>query len=407
MDREENSEFEEDTDADEIPENLRPFKLAVAPFQFEVKPANIRSVFRFDGFEGNVEVISLHTDNFFGIPWDAFMAGEEPPQAWIDNMTAIKAAVDDLGAPIYLSLTPLGGVRNRIAAKVLERNGELEIDGDWRPVCYDFIQGEDHEDIFEAYLAYVRWMVDFFEPQWLTHGIEINLYDVFCPEQYVSLIPLLNAVYDQEKALRPDLPIFPTLTVDHMWLEHETLDCSFQTRICLRANLEKLATLKRDRIGLSAYPVWHFNEVGGPIPGYFSAFAEETGEPLMVGETGVTNRVVEVPFPTTDDPCLMVVASSDAAQIEYLEYLLNEAETLNMDLVVWWSLVDFLPEHMLEGCPCTSPWPWCIVYQVMADSNLLHAFIMWGGMGILDYELQPKAIHETWQSWLARPVQTE
>ena len=37
--------------------------------------------------------------------------------------------------------------------------------------------------------------------------------------------------------------------------------------------------------------------------------------------------------------------------------------------------------------------------------GLLPAWLMWGSMGILDYDGAPKLAHELWTEWKARPIE--
>ncbi|MDY6842571.1 MAG: hypothetical protein SVW57_00575 [Thermodesulfobacteriota bacterium] len=154
-----------------------------------------------------------------------------------------------------MSVTPLNGLRTTIAALAYEAGGELVIDNKWATGCYNFDTGINADQIRSAYLNYVQWMVDFFEPVFLTHGIELNMYMDACPDCYESLTRLLNDVYDQEKARNPDLIIFPTFTAKAMWDYGDNGNCSVGDRSCLIDNLESQRDIKRDRFGISAYPL--------------------------------------------------------------------------------------------------------------------------------------------------------
>jgi len=403
-DTDDDTDDDDDDDTDDDTGPTRSFFLASAPFRFEVTDASISSVFDFTGFAGQMDIVSIHTDNFFGLPWDEFAADISPPGAWLDVMERIRADAEASGLDVYLSVTPLSGLRATLAAKALDVGGELVVDDGWITGCYNFDTGPEHEAIRTAYLRYVRWMVDFFEPVYLTHGIEVNMYDISCPNDYQSLIGLLNDVYDQEKGVDPNLPIFPTFTAADMWYESETRDCWPHDRSCLVENLAKVADLRRDRLGVSSYPIWEFQEMGSWPDDYFTAFAEETGERVVFGETGWNNHDVTVPWPELGDPCQTVATSSDALQIQYMEYLFEKAEQMDSDLVVWWSYRDYLFEQMLTSCPCDAPGLWCVLYEAIADVGLLAPWMMWGSMGVVDYDGNEKAVKGTWDSWLAREL---
>ncbi len=398
-----NDDVNDDADDDDGP--TRSFAMSAAPFMFDVGDDSVTSEFGFQGLDGMMDVISMHTDNFFGIPWEQFGGDAELPQAWVNKMAEIKTGADALGVDIYLSLTPLSGFRNQLAAKASDEDGELVIDENWVPGCYDFENALFAEEVKTAYKNYVRWMVDYFNPTYLTHGIEVNMYEMNCPDQYDSLIGLLNEVYDREKALNSDLPVFATFTAGDMWYTPVWEDCYLGGRECLRANLTKNDDMKTDLFGISAYPVWLFNELEEWPEDFFTAFAEETGLPVAFGETGWSNRSVTIPFPNYNDPCQTVVESSDQLQIQYMEYLFEKAQDMNAQLVVWWSIRDYLPEDVLTSCPCEATGLWCVLNEAMYAVGLLPSYIMWGGMGVMDYELADKSIAATWDEWLARPIE--
>jgi hypothetical protein len=398
---------DDDTTADDDDDAVGPprsFYMASAPFIFEVTDISISSEFDFTGFDGRVDMVSLHMDNFFGLPWPAFIAGTDPPDVWLEKMAQIRAEIEALGVGVYLSLTPLGGIRDQIADLAEEVDGELFVNNAWLPGCYNFDTGPNHAAHRTGYLNFVRWMVDYFQPEYLTHGIEINIYDLACPDDYDSVITLLNDVYDQGKAIDPSLPIFGTFASSMMWFEGE-IDCWPNDRTCLRANLAKIEKLKQDRYGVSSYPIWVYNELPEWPTDYYRAFAEEQEKTVVFGEIGWNTHDVTIPYPTLEDSCMTVTHSSDADQIAFLDHLFSEAQTMGSDLVVWWSLRDFLFEQILTGCPCDAPGLWCLLYDAVYDIGLLPSWVMWGSMGVIDFDAKPKPGYNAWKNWLERTKQ--
>lgn len=381
----------------------RTFYMAAAPFQFILHAYSAESDFVFDGFKGNIDIVSLHTDNFFGIPWEEFSKTPDTGGAWFKKMMSLKAETEKLGVDIYLSLTPLSGFRNGIASKAIDDNGVLKNDNLWNTGCYNFDSGKSAKKFRTAYLRYVRWMVELFKPKFLTHGIEINMYASSCPDCYESLIRLLNDVYNQEKKINPELIIFPTFTMNDLW-GYGSNDGSAGSRATLIKNLDKQKNILRDRFGISAYPLflqWEFSKLPDD---YFSAINEITGEIVVFGETGQGNHNVTIPWPELKDPCRTILNSSDNAQKDYMEFVFKNARALGSDLVVWWSLRDYLPKAVLENCPCNAPGIWCSIYNEIYKSGLLGAWMMWGSMGVLDYDLNKKPVYETWKKWIGKKI---
>jgi hypothetical protein len=309
-------------------------------------------------------------------------------------------------ADVFLSVLPLSGARNGLAPVARDVFGQLVIEEHPIQGCYDFANGPDAGRIRAAYLAYVRWMVDFFEPKFLAHGVETNAYDLFCPAEYDSLKQLLNEVYEQEKAADSDLPIFPTFILDLFWGYGDTGNCEIGDRTCLQENLAKNADLKRDRFGISAYPIGMSLEWEAIPEDYFAAIYELSGEQIVFGETGYPNVPTVLPFPTLDDPCITLFESSDQAQADYLRFLFQQADALGSDLVCWWSLVDFLPPEVLTHCPCEAPDLWCTLYEAIYEAGLMPLWLGWGAMGVKDYEGAEKPIIDLWWEWLVRGIRS-
>lgn len=394
----------DDDDDDNDTGPTRSFYLSAAPMYYEMGEWAVTTVFDMTGFDGLIDLVSVHTDGFFGLPWTEFAAGQQPPEAWVAVMEDIRQQIDDLGAGVFLSLTALDGLRGGLTPLAYEEGGELIIESETQYPCFNFNTSPDAASMRTAYLNYVRWMVDFFEPTYLNNMIEMNMYYNNCPDAYASLIDLINDVYDQEKAINPDLIIFPSFTMQDYWSFGEGGECEIGDPTCLYESIERDADIKRDRFGISSYPLfmqWEWETIPDD---FYSAVGEVTGEQSVFAEIGWGSQDVILPFPTLEDPCFTLLTSSDADQIAFLDYLFNEAQDMNCDLIVWWSLRDFLPGHVLDNCPCSSPGLWCVLYDAMYDMGMLGAWLMWGAMGVMDYDFNPKPSMEIWQEWLARPV---
>ncbi len=393
-----------DDDADDDTGPTRPFRMAAAPMQYRVEPYHVATVFDFVGFDGRVDAVSLHMDSFFGVPWEPFADGEDPPQAWIDAMNAAKISVDALDVPIYLSLTPLDGNRTGLAPYTdVDGEGRLITVPDWNEPCYDFAAAPDAVRYREAYRAYMAYLIDLFEPDAITHVIEMNLYDHFCETGFDALVDFANEMYDEARELAPGAPVFPTFVVEQLWDTGGFGPCELMDHSCLDAQLATIEAVKRDRLGLSAYPMFFVDDPANPPEGLFADIAAATGERLVVSETGQSNRTITQPV---DDVCTPLFFFDDADESGFLEFLLAEGASANADLVVWWSLVDFLPEPLLAECPCDYGPEWCAIYDVMdaLGPGWLSAWLSWGSMGILDYEHNPKPASAIWDDWLTRSV---
>ena len=62
--------------------------------------------FKFENME-DVDFVSIHMDDFLGIPWTEFQNNTVPPPAWAARIKTIQTDVAATGKTIFLSLGPL------------------------------------------------------------------------------------------------------------------------------------------------------------------------------------------------------------------------------------------------------------------------------------------------------------
>ena len=326
-------------------------------------------------------------------------------------MNDIKAQVLALGVDVFLSVTPLDGMRQTLMPRARDVGGQLVLDENWVGPCFDFASSPDAAKWRTAYQNYVRWMVDFFQPIYLNNLVEMDLYAMSCPGQYDSLIALANEVYDQEKAARPDLVIFPSFVLSEYWQYDDGAACGPPAgqpptdHSCFQAAVARDAGVKRDRYGVSSYPSYYLQEWGALPDDYYSALTAATGETVVFAEIGVGSRHVAMPFPNAGDPCTLVLIESDDTHAAFLQYLFEQANALGADLLTWWSLRDYLPPDMPSTCPCDEPGLWCVLYDAAEQGGLLPLWLMWGSMGVLDHDFNPKPALSTWNEWKARAIE--
>ncbi|MCB1035502.1 MAG: hypothetical protein KDD47_16890, partial [Acidobacteria bacterium] len=265
-------------------------KLASTPVQGAVGDP-LLFAFRDINLGADADVASLHQD-FYGVPWQAFADGREPPAEWQARIGEAVQRARSQGPPIYLSLALVGGDgRAYLASRPLATPAGLTTEEEWSERCFNFSTHPDGARWRDAYLAYVRYMVNRIHPAYLTPGIEVNLFQHSCdgtdPGAYDALIGVLNDAYQVAKSVDPELPVFPSLQIGFLGgLEGE---CANQdpTR-CIEPNLERNARLKRDRFAISFYA--HLLQAAGQTVDTTDLLEKvlrrTLGEGAVVAETG-------------------------------------------------------------------------------------------------------------------------
>jgi hypothetical protein len=66
---------------------------------------------------GDKDLLSVHADDFMGVPWVEFRDDLPLPSAWVSKWTDLATQAQATGKTIYLAVSPLGG-RRTLAPKV-------------------------------------------------------------------------------------------------------------------------------------------------------------------------------------------------------------------------------------------------------------------------------------------------
>ena len=118
----------------------------------------------------------------------------------------------------------------------------------WSSCCYDFATAADAATWRTAYLRYVEWMVDLFQPRYLNIGIELNLFLVSCPSSWEGMVDVVNAAYDAAKMRRPSAVVFPSIQIDALYgLAPGSCPVGVDAGTCYDEGYAHLARVKRDR----------------------------------------------------------------------------------------------------------------------------------------------------------------
>lgn len=303
--------------------------------------------------------IAIHQE-FYGLPWEAFDQNVAPPKEWSDLVSSLATFTVDQHKPVFLSLSMLNGGRERLAATAHVEAGQLRVDDTSSDSCYDFAAAPDRDAKKAAYLRYVDFMLERFDPKYLNFGIEVNLFFEKCPAATPGLRAFLNEVYQHVKEAKPQLIAFPSFQLDHLYgySDQSCADASKRAE-CYERNYAQLDGIERDRFAISTYPFLSQVTKLQDLPeDWFERAAKRGNERAVIAETGwlSTNLIAR-----NSRNCVTAFSSSEADSVAYLTRVLSEAKRLDMDLVTWWSDRDLLPTELMTDCPCTYDTEWCAV----------------------------------------------
>ena len=141
-----------------------------------------------------------------------------------------------------------------------------------------------------------------------------------------------------------------------------------------------------DIVGVSVYPYIFFSHAnkGDPDnmpPDWLSqASVLAQGKPVAITETGWIGQDLIIPSFSVNVP------SNPQFQLDYAQRLLDESNTMNVEFIIWWTIVDF-----------DALWNGVLLQDPVAS--------IWRDIGLVDEGLQPRPALSEWQDWLAKPRQ--
>jgi len=251
-----------------------------------------------------------------GIPWPEAYDGKPLSKDVQDNMSYRPPA----GTKLFLSISPLNKDRRDLAPYWSDaENQPLPKPWDKEPL--------NSPRVKRAYLNFVMRAVDTMRPDFLAIGVESNILLSRDLNKWRQLKELHRDTYAAIKKVYKGLQVFFTTDVLH----YRRL-----TRDAKGSDQEKeVADMMRysDRFAMSVYP--HMSpEVPRPVPGNFLDFATRFKKPIVVAESGMTSRNVDLKsYGTT-------LRGSDADQQQFTELLLKTAARDNYEFVINFSTTD-------------------------------------------------------------------
>lgn len=348
--------------------------LAVTPIRMHTNLSR-EPLFDYDAtapVTADADVVSLHEDAIYGVPWEHFLSGGAVPAPafWTEHLRTLQAHTSP-GGPwaaaggvfLSLSLVNHGGGRTCPAGNASSAaNANAPFSG--CTACFDFDPSTNPRAsaVRAAYIAYASAMVRAVEPRWMCHAVEVNMYRRACgATKWAALVSFANEVYAAIKSLRPALTVFPSFQSEFLRGEDQGGPChGADVAPCLDEALPAIAPMSRDLFAVSAYAYMEgvTSAPNATPPADFTNYLEaiierlDGSEPLAVAETGfltTTLRVRDFAVPTPR--CFPLLASTDVYAAGWVGYLLRLARASDRwKLLTWWSDVDFLPASVQSGC---------------------------------------------------------
>lgn len=301
----------------------RNYYLGLTPFPYDISGMD-KIEWVYDRIRTDADLMVHHFDN--GIPWAEALTDGIFPAKVTDDWDFRKSHTP-AGHKLYVAVTPINSMRDGLAAIWNSTGDNQSLTAPWDG--YDF----NHADVKTAYLNYCRRVINYFNPDYIAVGVEVNLVKHLIPTQWAAYVELQHLVYTTLKAEYPTLPIFVTLTGIDLVEGYSSANHTDQ--------MSALADIIdfTDYFAISLHPF--FAEVaGGTLPAdmfdrIFSLNA--SAKPACITETSFPAEELTM---TDYDPDI-ILAGSKEKQRHYFSFLLNGAQQKNLIFVVNFLVRDY------------------------------------------------------------------
>jgi hypothetical protein len=333
----------------------RAFRMGFTPFPHDMTVEAVVQTRQFVKSHG--DIFAFHIE---GVPWAECLEGKPFSPELVRDWEGQKQATPE-GGRVYLAIS-LGRGTLKEAEKSL-------------PIP-DALRGKPYDDplVKRAYLAYCRRMVEFFRPDYLAIGIEINEIHQAGPKVWDAYAGLHRHVYEALKEGRPDLPIFASFTL------HGMLNLTGRDREAMLEAYRQIMS-RNDLVAVSFYPfirggTTDYTGCLGWLDEHFGGYHK----PYAIVETG--EAAERLRFPKSGQ----VIEGTPEKQAAYYEALLAFAQGHETRFVISYLHRDY-----------------DALWDKIKDVSL-EAFLAWRDCGLLDEQGKPRAAFQVWERHRRHPL---
>jgi uncharacterized protein (TIGR03067 family) len=293
---------------------------------------------------------------FEGTPWAEALGDQPFPKAMLDEWEGKKSATP-LQGQVYLAISP-----GRGDLKVAEKASSLPKE----------LAGKEYDDpmVMRAYLNYCRRAIEFFHPDYLAIGIEVNEIHDAGPRKWQAYVALHTYIYEQLKKDHQDLPIFASWTLHNMFKKRGQM-------------LEEYRQLMpyNDLVAVSYYPFFVEDEDRLAALDWMTSQFDSFNKPYAIVETN--DAAERLPLPQAQ----VVIEGTIEKQETYYRKLLQLAQQRDFAFVISFVHQDY--DALWETIKDQSP----------------ELFIAWRDCGLLDEKGKSRPAFEVWKSYFEAPLE--
>jgi hypothetical protein len=331
----------------------RPFRMGFTAFPHDFSMEAVEQTRQF--VRENADLIAHHIE---GVPWAEALRDGPFPKEILDEHES-KRSMKPPGAKVYLAVSP--------------GRGDLKLPDRGATPLPAELKGKSYDDplVKRAFLTYCRRCIDFFKPDYLAIGIEVNEIFSAGAAKWRAYVELHRYVYGELKKEHPNLPIFASFTLHNM----------IKDRGPMLAAWEELMPFN-DFVAVSYYP-FLAGEPADKALAWMTDKFDRFGKPYAMVETNEAgDRLV---FPQSK----IVIAGTPEKQAAYVRTLLRLAEQRRFIFVVLFIHRDY--DALWDKIKGTAP----------------ELFMAWRDCGLVDEEGNARPAYAVWREYFERPLGEE
>ena len=338
----------------------RPFHMGFTrwPPDFEVKA--IENMYDF--IDNHGDLIAHHFDG--GIPWQEALDGSKFSNHLMNDWSYSKSKTPR-GHKVLVSITPFDSSRKDTAKHWGEKDNE-DLTSPWK----EYKLNDEH--IKTAYLNYANRVIDYFDPDYLAIGIEVNIAITKDINRWNEYKELHRYVYEELKKKHSSLPIFATISLSHLDGLEGGADKNKQ-----RSELSGFMKYN-DILTLSAYPYGFAGREEKPAPENMFDNALYFKKKIAISETGAPSREFR--------SLGFKYSFSEEDQKDYVNFLMRKGVENNFVFIVNWEAID--SDKLLEKFPS----------GIVRELGKLYAYL-----GLEKSDGTPKSALAVWDKYLKLP----
>ncbi|HEX5939401.1 MAG TPA: hypothetical protein VFZ12_03495 [Dehalococcoidia bacterium] len=325
----------------------RGFAMGFGHVQSERSIAGYEEPFRLAGEHG--ELILLQR----GPAWSSFLPGALPEDSLTETTRTDLRLAEQHQVEFYLAVDPTDPTdRGRLFSPPSE------------------LAGLDFRDqvVQDAYLGYVEYLAEQYEPRYLALAVEVNLMARQNRPNYDAFLGVYESAYAAVKRVSPSTGVFVTLQFEAL----NGLPPSGETGMVGWQILDDFRSL--DLVGISTYPGFSFGSIEEIPANYYDEVLNHTDLPIAIAEMGL-NSQQQTPISSTEED-----------QREFLARLLADMDRLGFVFGIWYAPAD--PSYELPA-PFNSL---AFIGLLRSDGSEKPAWAEWVTVSGLDYDAPESAV---------------